>query len=252
MKQKELRYLDAPSAQQVGVVLIFSALVFFSFSFIIKLMTNGAESHHDWYSWYEIVYHLVCLVAVATMLPYLRDCWYTVIIMKKDFLIWGSVAAGLIFAYNVLLQVLVLNTGWQIFYTYSGSSLPVLTCNLFLVNNYFIILNPIFGALLAVLVVPLTTCCIYYATVFVKGYNVRPWLGYVLVVAWTLFPRLATGLTPWWDLRSCLEQFEAQLPVHLILCWLYQKTDNIWAPIFTMGAVNLLSCLLIIGQFCIL
>ena len=107
-------------------------------------------------------------------------------------------------------------------------------------------LNPVFGTACAVLVAPFVTCCLYYATAFAKGYNVKPWLGYVLLAAVTMFPRIATGVFGWWNTTQQFVLFAVQFPIHLCCCILYTKTDSIWAPIFTQMGVNLASCLLII------
>ena len=37
-----------------------------------------------------------------------------------------------------------------------------------------------------------------------------------------------------------------QLPIHMLSCWAYQKTDTVWAPIVTHMMVNLAASVLII------
>ena len=37
-----------------------------------------------------------------------------------------------------------------------------------------------------------------------------------------------------------LSGYLVNLPIHLLACWSYQKTDNVWTPIFSLAATNLL------------
>jgi membrane protease YdiL (CAAX protease family) len=31
------------------------------------------------------------------------------------------------------------------------------------------------------------------------------------------------------------------LPIHLLACWSYQKTDNVWTPLISLALINLLA-----------
>ena len=42
-----------------------------------------------------------------------------------------------------------------------------------------------------------------------------------------------------------LSGYLVQLPVHLLACWAYQKTDNVWTPLFTLAATNLLASIVL-------
>ena len=55
-------------------------------------------------------------------------------------------------------------------------------------------------------------------------------------------PRLANALTFWVPEEEMILYF-AQLPIHMLACWAYQKTDNIWTPIVLHAVVNLFGCL---------
>ncbi len=245
MKLKIPKTLDAPDKQNVGAVLIFSFFAFFTVTFLMTLMGIGLEKQHTILSWFEIGFHLLCLVVVVPLMrEYLSFSWYTACATKKQILTWCAVGAGTLLVYGLWSYVMYWITGEMLFDWMYEFSLPVMTNYLYLTNNYTIFLNPVFGTVCAVVVAPLTTSCIFYATAFAKGYNVRPWLGYLLVTALLLFPRLATGLTGWWQLD--LTPFLMQLPVHLVCCWAYQETDNIWTPIFIQSAANLVACLMII------
>lgn len=38
-----------------------------------------------------------------------------------------------------------------------------------------------------------------------------------------------------------LSGYLVQLPIHLLMCWSYQKTDNVWTPLISLAVVNLLA-----------
>ena len=108
--------------------------------------------------------------------------------------------------------------------------------------------NRIFGTLCVVILTPITTSCLYYAIGFVPAYNVKPWLGYVVMALVAAFPRVCNAMNmgiPAVELMLYL----AQLPVHMIGCWAYKKVDSIWAPIASIAITNLISALLIIILF---
>jgi hypothetical protein len=56
-------------------------------------------------------------------------------------------------------------------------------------------------------------------------------------------PYIVNALTFWaWSEELIL--YLVHLPIHFIACRIYQKTDTVWAPIFTLMLANLISCAL--------
>ena len=43
-----------------------------------------------------------------------------------------------------------------------------------------------------------------------------------------------------WKLIAVLSGYLLSLPIHLLACWSYQKTDNAWTPMVSLGIANLL------------
>lgn len=41
------------------------------------------------------------------------------------------------------------------------------------------------------------------------------------------------------ELAECIIQYLLYLPLHMCACWVYQRTNTIWAPIAFQGIVNL-------------
>ncbi len=244
VNKTESKMLDAPQGQSIGVVLIAWTACFLTMPFVLRLLGVGSEQNHGVFSWFELAVYLICFVTtVPAMKEYLSFNWYNTQGQMKEIAFYAIVFSLAFLLYTAFCQAVVIL--WQVeFFIWLGQcTLPIFPTNLFLTNSYIISLNPVFGTICAVLIAPITTSCIYYGA-FAKGYNKRPWLGYAVVALLTLLPRLATGMTLLFSLTSSLTMYVVQLPVHMACCWLYQKTDTIWTPVFCQGLANLVACFL--------
>lgn len=105
--------------------------------------------------------------------------------------------------------------------------------------------HPVIGMLCMVLLTPLTVSCLFYATVFAPVCANRPRLAYLAMALALMIPRI---FNIWWLGNAGFEicTYLLQLPVHLLACWAYQKTDTIWAPIAAHALTNLLSGLIVV------
>lgn len=246
MKKDIRRELDAPETQNAVTTLVLEFPIFFFGTLVLDSLSMGFDDGYA-ISWFEIGFHILCAVAsVPLMWEFLSFSWLTVGLDKKIIAKWSFWAMVILFSYSELLLSL---TAKGVFGDYSwcaSCALPVTTNNLHLSNMGMIGMNPVFGTICALLVTPIVTCCMYYATVFPKNYNVSPWRGYLAVAGVTLLPRVAMGVFGWWDFPSELGLYIVQLPTHMVCCWLYAKTENIWAPIFAQIGANLLGCITVI------
>ena len=111
-------------------------------------------------------------------------------------------------------------------------------------TSVIIIGNPLLGTLCMTVLTPVTVSCMFYATVFAPLATKNPKLAYIVTAVLLLLPRL---LSSWWlnDGIYDLSIYLLQLPVHLIACWSYQKSNTVWAPIVSLGVTNLLISLLL-------
>jgi hypothetical protein len=100
--------------------------------------------------------------------------------------------------------------------------------------------QPLIGTFCMALLTPFAISGMYYATAFAPICVNRPWLAYIMVAVYLLVPRLLYALN-WWLLSEEIMLYLVQLPIHLIACWSYQKTDTIWAPICSLAIVNLVT-----------
>ena len=123
--------------------------------------------------------------------------------------------------------------------------LPLAEVDLFTLSSYVIIMNPIFGTVCMAVLVPFSISCLYYATSFAPVCCSRPWLAYIVVAVVIAFPRVCNGLTYWLPMEELI-LYLVQLPMHLLACWSYQKTDTVWAPIAVHALTNLVTSRLIL------
>lgn len=173
---------------------------------------------------------------------YLADSWLNVTVYPKKFWSVCIGAAALITAiYGGVTCAAFLNL-----FDKAGTAalgiLPMEGLELLLLPGDFVLFGGIIAVVIAVVLGPVITACLYYATVFAPlcAAGHRIW-AYLAVAAMTAAPRILTSLTFWGGWKE-KELFLFQLPIHWIACWAYQKTDTIWAPIFIHAIANALSC----------
>ena len=246
MRKKMPVLLECPEPQVVGVTALFSILCFFSLPFILFLILGGFQDNIVIISWIEIVFHVVTFgVMVGLFKDYLQEALDMLRIHKQKILRTVAIAAGMMLAVMILWFYLLYLTRWDVFYIASFGTVPMSEMDLFSLSANVVIANPVFGTLCMVLLTPVTLSCIYYAVGFVPAHNVRPWLGYLVVAAVIAFPRICNAVT-YWDSTQQVISYISHLPLQLIACWAYRRTDNIWAPIVLHAVTNLIACLLLI------
>lgn len=210
---------------------------------VLTLLMIGSRDNMVLASWLQIVYHMLNILLLVTgYREYLADSFFTVQIETDRLISTLAVAVG---------SILILSGGTFIYHLIWGEQwlalamVPITETEMLMVNSYLVEVNPIFGSLCMILVVPFTISCMYYGSGFGTVCARNPWLGYLVVAVLIAIPRLAAAATYAIPSEE-LQLYLVQLPVHLIACWTYQKSDTIWGPIFTLMITNLLSCLLVI------
>ena len=242
MSRKLPVLLDRPETQVVGVTAIYSVICFFSMPFILMLMLGGFEDNIFVISWFEIAFHLLNFgVMVGLFKDYLYEAMDNLRIHKKEIIRTVLIAAGLMLAVMELWFALLQRTGSLAYYIASFGTVPMSEMDMFSLSADVVCANPIFGTLCMVVLTPVTVSCIYYAVGFVPAYNVRPWLGYLVVAAVIAFPRICNAAT-YWDPGEQLISYLAHLPIQMIACWAYRRTDTIWTPIILHAVTNLVAC----------
>lgn len=245
MVARKVTMLDELDKQHVLAGAFYAVICFFSFPFIMLLLKIDLNRDPYVESWFEILFHVVNLLVVGSLFRrYLSDSLLNVEIHTDQFITVVTISVGLMLGIGFIWHVLYLLTGSDWLVLAGFGTIPLSEMDVFVLCADVVLGNKLFGTLCMVLVVPLTTSCLYYAVGFVPAYNVRPWLGYLVTAAAVAFPRICNALTYWYPEEE-LVLYLAQLPVHLVACWSYKKMDSIWAPITSIAITNLISSVLL-------
>ena len=246
MSKVILHELEAPEKQYVITGAIYSIVCFFSLPFVFALFSGGLYGNMKALSWFEIVFHGVNFIVVVSLFrEYLSDGMLNLQLNIKQVIPTAAIAAGLIFVVGFYWHYLYLFKGRTLLEPIAFGTIPLSEMDILTLSGNVVYGAPVFGTLCMVLVVPVVTSCLYYAIGFAPFYNIRPWLGYLVVCFAVLFPRLC-NIFSGWDTDTELMLYVAQLPAHLISCWAFCRTNTIWTPIIAHMIVNLLACLLLI------
>lgn len=242
MKRLFPHMTDSPERHQTLGALAYGVIPFAVLPFTLMLLIIGVDDTKP-YILLEYLYQGISLAALLVIFrSYLQDSRLNVSVHSGGFwsvclfsalavcCIWAACAlagmAGLFGRGNLVLL----------------GAMPVTGIELMLLPGDFILLGGIPAALFLTLAGPVITACLFYAPAFaplcVSGRRV---LAYIAVAVWLAVPRIITSCTIWGGWKE-LELYLAQLPIHLIACWGYQKTDSIWTPICTLVLANLFSC----------
>lgn len=236
--------LEAPPFSHVLCGAICSALCFFTLPFLLWRISEGFYNNFFALSWFEIGFHiLVFLIIFFLFREFLEDSLINMQLNREEFIKTVATAAGWMLVVGLAWFLLYRYTGIDLLYVAAYGSFPLTQLDVLVLSADAVIANPIFATACMVLVTPVITGCLYYAIGFAFFYNIRPWLGWIVVCLAAAFPRICCGGT-WWVAQEQWMLYFAQLPMHLIGCWAYRKMDTVWAPIGALAAVNLISSML--------
>ncbi len=188
-------------------------------------------------TWWELGCHGVSFLAVVIVFfGFLKDSLVEALGRRKKF--FGMV---MISSVVMLLVTMVINLICTIFgapnWVFPYGALEVLGAGAMVAGN------PWMALVYYVILAPVTNACIYYAVHFApeccKG-RPHPYWKMVAILA---VPRLFMYLLLR-DLGGQLLLFAIQLPIRMVACWSYQKSDTIWVPILSHSLLNLLGWVL--------
>ena len=200
----------------------------------------GLGLWEDWENsaWLEIGYHVLNgLVMLFLIGDYLKDEWFMVTMDFRFYLKHMALTVGLMVGTTLLIlgewYVCGLNP------EYLANGMPVVEMFVSHTPGFLVSLKPLFGTLALSLFSPFCICALFYCCVFAPVCCRKPWLAYVCVALVTLIPPIVNII---WrgDALYVLCAYAFNLPVHLLACWSYQKTDNVWTPLVSLMVSNLL------------
>lgn len=221
--------------------------VFVLFPMWMPFMGLGLWEKPEASAWLEIGYHVINGVAMAVIMrSYFKEEWFMVTTDVRFYLKHIVLTAGCMMAAVVAVLFAMIFSGGNIRGMLNG--LPVVEMFVSQTPSFLVSTSPVYGTVTLSLFSPISICVLFYAFGFAPLCGKRPWMGYLCVAALVLLPPLVNIL---WrgEAEIVLEIYLIQLPVHLLACWSYQKTDNIFTPMVSLGLMNLAAAVAIIFLF---
>lgn len=214
--------------------------VFVIFPVAVQFLLLGLLYRLDSVSWCAILFYLVCALGLLPIVwEHLKYSLRRVGMRKKDFFTTVAIAAGLI----LVCGFLPMNQAGYLSFPVA-QALPITFGSVLISPAALVVHMPLWGTLCMVLLVPVTTCCLFYPLGFASVCANHPKLAYVVVALVAAIPQIL-GFMLVDNFGDPLASILFSTPVHLISCWSYQRTDNLLAPIAVHTAVNLAICLIL-------
>ena len=193
--------------------------------------------------WLEIGYHVANgILMLVIMLSYLKEEWFMVTTDVSHYLKHVILTVGLIAGAELLLLGTLFICGVNI--DDMLECLPIVEMSVSHTPLFTVELQPIFGTVALSVFAPISICALFYCLGFAPVCYHKPWLAYLCVAAITLIPPVIDIL---WrgEAAFVLGGYLVQLPIHLLACWSYQKTDNVWTPLLSLVITNLLASIVL-------
>lgn len=211
---------------------------FVLFPLYLPFLGSGLWEQWEVSAWLEIGYHVInAVLIIFIMRGYLKDEWFMVTTDMRHYLKHVMLTVGLILGTEMLWLGSMLISGFDI--GYMLEFLPMAEMSVSHTPLFLIDLKPIFGTIALSVFAPISICTLFYCLGFAPICNQKPWAAYLCVAVITLIPSIIDIL---WrgDAALVLSGYLVQLPIHMLSCWSYQKTDNVWTPIISLAITNLL------------
>lgn len=212
--------------------------VFVLFPMFMPILGLGLWDQSEMSVWLDIGYHTANGVVLLLLIrSYLQEEWFMVSVDWRYYLKHVALTVGLILG-TEFVWMSTLFFYW-VNIDYMLESLPVV--GMFVSHSPFLVadLEPLFGTISLSVFAPISVCALFYYGCFAPICGKKPWLAYLSVAIITLIPPVINIL---WrgDAAFVLCGYLAHLPVHLLACWSYQKTNNAWTPLISLAIVNFL------------
>ena len=237
---------DSPERSQVMGGLSYGGVAFvvLPFTFTLFLFQRNPD---EILLFLEFLYQILNFsMMLAIFRSYLQDSWLNVSLDFKKVMGVSVTAAAMIAGLYLLYAAAGAAELFESADLVFVGSLPMTGIELMMLPGEFVSLGGLPAMVVLVVLGPVTASCLFYATAFapvcVSG---KRWQAYLSVSALLAVPRIITACTVWGGWKE-LPLYLAQLPIHWIACWSYQKTNTIWAPIFAHALVNMISCCVLV------
>ena len=246
MKKLFPEMLDRPETGSIVSGVVYAVLCFWSMPFIILLFLADSLQNPSFVATAELVYHAVNgIAAVCIFRGFLKDSFLNVQADKASFFATVGVCASLMLGYSLILSLVCRFSSAPLVQLAAGSTLPLAEMEALMLSSNLVYHSPALGMLCIVFLSPIAISCLHYSVAFCPVATSKPVLAYLVLAVVLFLPRLANGMT-YWNLQEEIILFFVQLPLHLIACWGFQKTDSVWTPIASLFFANLFSCAMLL------
>ena len=228
-----------PEKIQIFAIIPCWLWVFVLFPMFLLFVGLGVWDQHEISAWLDIVYHVANAILLLLIISsYLKEEWFMVTTHVPYYLKHVALTVGLIVGAELVLLSILYLCGFNIVYILE--CLPVTEMSISHTPYFLIELEPIFGTIALSFFAPISICVLFYCLGFAPVCYKKPWLAYLCIAVITLIPSIVDIL---WrgEAEFVLSSYLVQLPIHLLACWSYQKTDNVWTPLITLVITNLLA-----------
>jgi len=232
-----------PEKIQIFALIPCWIFIFLLFPMYLPYIGFGLWDQAESGSWIEIGYHVVnCGVLLFVMREYLKEEWFMVTTDFRYYIKYVALTVGLIVGMESLLFGALYLYGYEL--SYMSEFLPITEMFVSQTPLLLISTQPIFGTITLSVFSPISICILFYCFCFAPVCNNKPLFAYLSVAAVSLIPPILNII---WrgDAEVFLYAYLIQLPIHLFACWSYQKTDNVWTPIVSLGILNLLTSVIL-------
>ena len=232
-----------PEKIQIFALIPCWVLFFVLIPMYMPLLGLGLWDQVEMSVWLEIGYHAVNgIVMLFLMGSYLKEEWFMVTTDVGYYLKHVALTVGLIVGAELLLLEILARCGFNM--REILECLPVAETFISHTPLFTIELEPIFGTIALSVFAPISICAFFYCLGFAPVCYNKPWLAYLCIAVITLIPPIINIL--WRDEAAFwLSGYLIHLPIHLLACWSYQKTDNVWTPIVSLAITNLLAAIVL-------
>lgn len=238
--------IERPENRLMGGGLTYWFLAFSLFPCLMFLMAVDLYGYNEWIAWVEIIYHIVNFIVVLVLFfTFMKDSFLILQVNTKQILSIACTCAIVIIVLKRALIGLFAALDWELAVNVAIGSYVSSESDLLRFAGDILYTHPILGSVVLVLMVPFSISCLYYACCFAPACNRWPRGAYLIISLALLIPRFMNFC----PLSEELAIYFITLPVHLIACWSYQKTDTIWTPILIHGITNLIACILMLHVF---
>ena len=193
--------------------------------------------------WLQIGYHVLNgIILLALISGYLKEEWFMVTTDVGHYLKHIALTVGLIVGTVLLWTGILSLCGFPSDYIWE--CLPMAEMSVSHTPLFVLQLQPILGAIVLSIFPPISICALFYCFGFAPVCYRKPWLAYLCVAVMPLVPSIVDII---WrgEAAFVLTGYLFHLPIHLLACWSYQKTDNVWTPLITLSVTNLLTSIVL-------